>query len=159
MISLNEKLNLIFDKIGTDIRDQDITISRRDGIIVFTNRVASDSEAVVTSGLWQAAMQLHKMSRLSGSTEEFKLSFDSSDKGIVIRSFMLKESLYYISMVYDKVLNPGLMKKKFESYITELKAQMAMFEIPRSIDVKEDKFLFNKITDKEIEAAFSRIKD
>lgn len=159
MISLNEKLNLIFDKAGDDLRDQHISISRHDGIIVFTNKISSDADAVVTASLWQAATQLHKSSQLSASTEKFKLSFDSHDQGILIRSFTLKNSLFYISMVYDEVMNPGLLKKKFEDYIKELKTQMAMFEVARPVEVKRDKFLFNKITDKEIEAAFSRIRD
>jgi hypothetical protein len=159
MISLNEKLNLIFDKAGNDLRDHHITISRYDGIVVFTNKTSSDTEAVVTASLWQAAIQLHKTSKIKGSTESFKLCFDSNDQGTIIRSFTLKGSPFYITMSYQETMNPGLLKKKFADFIKELKTQMAMLEVAQPVEVKRDKFLFNKITDKEIEAAFSRIRD
>lgn len=162
MISLNEKLNIIFDKCGVELREHRVTISRYDGVMVFTNQVGNDEDAAVTAGLWQAAVQLHKSSRVGGETGQFKLCFDSSDKGIIVRSFNLKNSLFFISMAYDEVLNPGLIKKKFEYFIDELKAEMAMFEVTQpaqSLNVKKETFLFNKLTDKEIEAAFSRIRD
>lgn len=161
-MNLNGKLGIIFESHGGKITEHKIVISRQDGTVVFTNKSSHDTEAVMSSSLWQSALELKKLSKLQGSEQNFQVDFHNSQNGIIMRSFMISGSEYYITMTYENVLNPGKLKKEFNDFHRELKIQMFSLNkmsVNQNNHNSQGSFLFDKLTDREIDDAFARIRD
>lgn len=162
-MNLNGKLGIIFESHGEKLGNHKLVVSRHDGTVVFTNKSSHDTEAVMASSLWQSALELKKLSKIQGNHQNFQIDFHNSDSGIIMKSFSVNGSEFNLTMTYEEVLNPGKLKKEFNDFYKELKIQI--FTLNKMDFDKENNnnsqgsFLFDKLTDSEIDDAFARIRD
>ncbi len=134
---------------------------RRDGLVLYSSgserKEETQSIGALLGGLWQAAEALSgfvpdaKLDR-----EPFRLSFDSSSKGIFVLPLVLGKEDYFISVIFNETINPAPLKNKLRSLKNHLK------EFEEKIILKENKpnfesdnYLFQNITDEEMDNIFS----
>jgi hypothetical protein len=131
-------------------------VVRNDGIVLFSNSDnfnESSSIGALVSGLWQAAQSLNSIVSDRSEILEFRLSFDTSDQGIYILPFNINKKEFYICAIYNDVNNPALLKR----HLRNLKANLSNYlleYVSQNEDIKQD-FLFNNITDEEMDNLFS----
>ena len=84
-MNLNSHLKDFFFENEYDRLAEDISIIRKDGIPVFSNRSkASVTIGALISGLWQASESLSTQVTDKESFDEYRLAFDSSDQGVYV---------------------------------------------------------------------------
>ena len=148
----------------------DIFVCRSDGILLyhrdgpFKTSQQRDSLGALISGMCQAASGLFanfssqienkKPKDVSGEEENYRLSFDTSSKGVYVLPFLLGNNDYYFGIIYSQETNPGQMKSKLREILARLQFY---FEENKFMDeIKQsNQFLFSDITDKEIDQLFS----
>ncbi|MBI2521537.1 MAG: hypothetical protein HYV97_14055 [Bdellovibrio sp.] len=108
----------------------------------------------LVSGVWLASNELAKQINLHDSLTS-RLSFDSSDSGIHILPLKTKARLYFMAIVYSKVLNPGLVKNQARI----LRDKIAGSDYFTDINAvkKTSSVLFENISDDEVNKLFSNI--
>ncbi len=137
-----------------------VAVVRNDGIILYSNlsdELEASSIGALTGGLWQAAQALSSFVTTISPTEEFRLSFDTTNQGIYIVPFIEENKDYYLCGIYEGVDNPGLLKRNFrnlkESLITYIENNKAE-RTENKKDEEKGEFLFNDISDAEMDNLF-----
>ena len=134
-------------------------ISRQDGILVYENSTSDLTvpAGALTCGLWQAAEALGKLFSLNGK-EEFRLSFDSTDQGIYVLKFLINRDEFYLAILFQHEINPGLLKARARQLIQKLEnfldKQNDANSSKKLFDVRKS-YLFSDITEGEMNALFS----
>jgi hypothetical protein len=143
-------------------RDFDRTaLVRPDGIVVFASldiKKEAASIGALVGGVWQAAEALNMQLSPDKDIKEYRFSFDQSDSGLYILPVVVNRKMYYMSTLYKDTFNPALLKRNFRVLKEELeiylKANFKQSQREEKI-VSRDKFLFQSITDEEMDNLFA----
>lgn len=154
---LPELLNEFVQEADLDSSKIQITAFRKDGITLCSGQRDSQTHGALMGGAWQAAMALLKLSENTQFQEiEQRFSVDNSNTGVYIVPFTVDNELMFLGTVYTDVFNPGPLKNKLRLFAqrlpTELKQKLEKHE---QSTVLRKEFLFENISDKEIDDLFS----
>ncbi|MAZ48844.1 MAG: hypothetical protein CME65_09780 [Halobacteriovoraceae bacterium] len=152
-MNLNSHLKDFFFENEYDRLAEDISIIRKDGIPVFSNRgKASVTIGALISGLWQASESLSTQVTNKESFNEYRLAFDSSDQGVYVLPLVIFGETYFLSAIYNKELNPGKLKNQMRLIKSNIEIYMSSFK--RTKAENREGYLFEDITDEEIDRMF-----
>lgn len=133
-----------------------MAVVRQDGHIVYANTEnfnESHSIGALVGGLWQAAEALNSLVSTNSDIYDFRLSFDTSAQGIYVLPFELSKNVFYICAIYKEINNPAVLKKNLRN----LKDTLS-FYLDETVDTREIKregYLFNNISDEEMDKLFN----
>ena len=158
-MSVTEKIKHVLDPKKAGIKAR-MFVTREDGITIYdtvqNNTTASVSALV--SGVWQASEALMGLAHPNQDVMEFRLGFDTSSQGIYLFPFSLTGKRYFLGAIYHECVNPGQLKRQ----VVMIKEEMdRLFENEPVIvkskvqSVAREGFLFQEITDEEIDRLFS----
>ena len=152
-MNLNSHLKDFFFENEYDRLAEDISIIRKDGIPVFSNRgKASVTIGALISGLWQASESLSTQVTDHHSFKEFRLAFDSTDQGVYVLPLEIFNETYFLSAIYKKERNPGKLKNQMRLIKSNIEIYMSSFK--RTKNNNREGYLFEDITDEEIDRMF-----
>lgn len=135
---------------------------RNDGVILYEHKKADhfiDSSGVgaLMGGLWHAAEAL--MSFVPANPEQseiFRLSFDTSSRGVHILPFSIKGRGYLFGTIFFEEENPAIIKNNMRNLLAKIEI---FFENESFVNTKQeekaDPFLFKNISDDEVDKLFS----
>ncbi|ATH06430.1 hypothetical protein BIY24_00285 [Halobacteriovorax marinus] len=141
----------------SQLTNSSLFLCRSDGVPLYVkNELNSDfddaSVGALLGGVWQAARAMASFIPESSLGEEYRLSFDTSDKGIYIVPIDLSGEEVYLGLIYFNEVNPGMVKAKLRDLSWRLQEFWSL------VNIKEDKSnanLFNNITDEEMDNLFA----
>ncbi len=144
---------------------------RQDGVVLYQNRqhnkLNSHSIGALLGGVWQASEALSEFIPHKESEMNYRLSFDTTSDGIYIVPIQFEYEKMYLGLIYFGEINPGLIKSKIRDIALGLSRFLAMHPMDLiTTDEKQkklksknkhnvEKFLFEDITDQEIDRMFS----
>ena len=154
-MNLKENFESFWQSNGVNAEGLKVSLLRRDGITLFSTIKSEDeknSVGALISGLWQAAESLSTITNTQAH-DEYRLSFDSSESGVYILPFNLDKNDYYMGVIYHKEEIPGRLKNKLRTVRDLLESEFS--GMTGQDDVPRSGFLFDNITDKEMDDLFS----
>ena len=135
---------------------------RNDGISIYDSTQDQSTQAVgaLSGGLWQAAESLMKMIDAKTGPMEFRLGFDTSSQGVMIVPVNYHGTLYFLGAIYHECLNPALLKRQIIQLQDELEKKLLTMKVvkktgPRKVTSTRAGYLFDHITDEEMDRLFS----
>lgn len=156
-MNVSERIKLVLDPKKSGIRAR-LFVTREDGITVYDSvqNQTTTSVAALVSGVWQASEALMGMVQQKNNVMDFRLGFDTSSEGIYLFPFELEEKRYFLGAIYDECVNPGLLKRKIAMIKEEMDMLFAQLPVtkPKKPTVERDGYLFQEITDEEIDRLF-----
>ena len=153
MKSLNSTIKSIIDPKLKSINAR-LFVSRADGITIYDSVQDNTTSSVsaLVSGVWQASEALMGLVNSDHDIFEYRLGFDTSSQGIYLFSFQIEGKSYCCGAIYKECLNPGLLKRQ----VMMLKAELEDMDILASEnEAPKSEFLFNDITDEEMDGLFT----
>ncbi len=162
-MSVSERIKLVLEpkKDGVSAR---LFVTREDGITVYDSiqNQTTTSVAALVSGVWQASEALMGLVNQNNNVMEFRLGFDTSSEGIYLFPFELEGKRYFLGAIYQDCVNPGQLKRKISMIKEEMDLLFAV--IPTTTTKPKiknnrtsegrDGYLFNEISDEEIDRLF-----
>ncbi|OFZ14321.1 MAG: hypothetical protein A2X86_05590 [Bdellovibrionales bacterium GWA2_49_15] len=152
--------NIIANEFRTIFKDLESTCSlfivQEDGTLFFPRKPHPTALAVgaLVSGVWLASNELAKQINLHESLAS-RLSFDSSDSGIHILPLKTNSRIYFMAIIYSRVVNPGLVKNQAR-ILRDRIAGLDLF-LGMNTEKKASSVLFENISDDEVNKLFSNI--
>lgn len=144
---------------------------RQDGVVLYHNNNLADSLAkssigALLGGVWQAARALANFIPKEESKEGYRLSFDTASQGVYIVPITVGDEELYLGLIYHDEVNPGFIKNKirevalsFSEYLeVELKESLARKQSQKKNPASKSEFLFDDITDSEMDRLFAFAK-
>lgn len=157
-MNISEKIKNVLEpkKIGIKAR---LFVTREDGITIYDsvqNKTTSSVSALV-SGVWQASEALMELAHPNQDVMEFRLGFDTSSQGIFLFPFLVSGKRYFLGAIYHNCLSPGQLKRQVSMIKDELERlfEDAPVKAKTTKSNGREGFLFNEITDEEIDRLFS----
>ena len=156
---LNTRISFYLDSQEI-IKDCDeLFVCREDGVLLFKELVESskaDSLGALVAGMWQAAKSIQESSsglRVPG----FTLQFSTSSEGIIVFPLKVEDQSLVLSIVFKNELHPGRLKNRCRLLRDTLENDFSEFKIKNRSQKKKSSrdFLFNNISDQEIDSLFS----
>lgn len=149
-----KNINVFFD--NNQIK-KSLTLSfvREDGIILyssFPNEIEAKSIGALVGGVWQAARSLASFAS-DQDVIDFRLSFDTSSDGVAIYPIEHDDQYYFLCGIYKDELNPAVTKQKLR--ILQGKLSEYLSENLEQSSVERDGFLFDEISDEEMDSLFT----
>lgn len=138
---------------------------RQDGVVLYHNNdlgnsLSKSSIGALLGGVWQASRALSEFIPENKNDEIFRLSFDTSSKGIYILPIKVYEEELFLGLIYFDEVNPGLVKNKIRDMANSL-SEYLHYELEAQLSKKPAKsssrkvdFLFENITDDEMDKLF-----
>ncbi len=159
--------NYFYNRLG-ELDENRIFFLRDDGVLIYSNFNDDDSDisaGALMGGVWQAAFALLQYMPQLKDEENFRLGFDTSDRGIYILPVIVDGESYLLGMIYNKTINPGALKLKFrqltfdfENYINEnIEIGLNRGSMAETVGVNNENILFNNISDSEIDDIFATL--
>lgn len=133
-------------------------ITRTDGIPIYQWTLGQAQNDVNTfgaliGGIWNAAEGLSLF--LPESKDDiFRLSFDTSSKGIYILKARAFDMDLYVGLLYTGALNPGKIKSQLRELVRKLEDFLSENR-PVKKEKKETQGIFTDITDDEVDGLFN----
>ena len=162
---LPEKIKSFFDALGAKSEDTkgEIFVCRTDGVLLYAKDVSGtkskgqDNAAVgaLIGGLWQAAQALMTFIPGKNSSEEFRLSFDTSSQGVYVLPFKTENKEYYLGILYFDEVNPGAMKARLRNIKFNLQQYLKDSKSNTKHSDNKGEYLFKDLSDSEIDRLFS----
>lgn len=139
-------------KITSRFKDSTVLFIREDGLCIFSNTDNVESSfGALMGGSWQAAMTLIKTIDQGSEENDFRFSFDTANKGVHILKLKYNSMPIYVGLIFNNVTNPALLKNNFRVLLKDIEQSLdGVVEIQ-----SKDEFLFNDISDDEIDNLFS----
>lgn len=135
-------------------------VTREDGITIYDSvqNQTTTSVSALVSGVWQASEALIGLANPSQNIMDFRLAFDTSSQGIYLFPFSFSGKRYFMGAIYQECLNPGQLKRQV-AMIKEEMDRLFQDEPVKSVKptftVEREGYLFQEITDEEIDRLFS----
>ena len=139
-----------------------VFVCRQDGHLVYNRDhmnmgVEQSAIGALLGGVWQAASTLASFIPNAEENEPeqnvFRLSFDTSSKGIYILPFLHDGEKYSLGLLYKDEINPGFLKSRLRDLLMKMTLEMGNLKLKR---IKTGKnYLFNDITDEEMDKVFN----
>jgi hypothetical protein len=156
-LSVTEKVKLILEPKLDGINAR-LFVTREDGITIYDSiqNNTTTSVAALVSGVWQASEALMGLVYKQSDVMDFRLGFDTSSQGIFLFPFSLSGKRYFLGAIYNDCLNPGQLKRQIALIKEEMERLFINEPIPKkSVVSKRQDFLFQDISDAEIDRLFS----
>ena len=156
-LSVTEKVKLILEPKLDGINAR-LFVTREDGITIYDSiqNNTTTSVAALVSGVWQASEALMGLVYKQSDVMDFRLGFDTSSQGIFLFPFSLSGKRYFLGAIYNDCLNPGQLKRQIALVKEEMERLFINEPIPKkSVVSKRQDFLFQDISDEEIDRLFS----
>jgi hypothetical protein len=157
-LPVTEQLKLVLEpkKAGISAR---LFVTREDGITVYDSIQdgTTSSVAALVSGVWQASEALIGMVSRNSDPMEFRFGFDTSSQGVYLFPFSLSGKRYFLGAIYRDCLNPALLKRQVCLIKDEMDRLFSevMTEKPLAFKQPREGFLFQNISDEEIDKLFA----
>ena len=141
--------------------NRQIFICRGDGILLYQEGSISKkndnfSIGALMGGVWQAARELASFLPQESEQEVFRLSFDTSSRGVYILPFQIKDQEYYLGAIYFGEDNPAKTKAYLRQCLDKLENFMENSELTNTRQGdKKAEYLFKDISDGEMDDLFS----
>lgn len=158
-MNVAEKIKYVLEPKKAGIKAR-LFVGRDDGITIYDsiqNQTTASVSALV-SGVWQASEALMGLVHPDQEVMEFRLAFDTSSQGVYLFPFKVSGKKYFLGAIYNNCLNPGQLKRQ----VTLIKEEMDRFFQDMKFEEKaiakgaaRDGFLFNDISDEEMDRLFS----
>lgn len=159
-----ENLPKLAEEFFTEIADlsqltnSSLFLCRSDGVPLYVkNELDSgfdnSSVGALLGGVWQAARAMASFIPTTDESDIFRLSFDTSDKGIYIVPITLGEEEVYLGLIYFGAVNPGMIKAKLREISWRLADFWSMSDVKDKLGSSDS--LFNNITDDEMDNLFA----
>jgi len=135
--------------------EQNISLIRHDGIVLYSNEkndFKKQTVGALVSGVWQAAIALGNLSSKE-DLYEFRFSFDTSENGVYILPIRLNNKEYYLSLIYNGIKNPAVLKNKLRN----IRLNLIGYWADQNVSSEKSEFLFQNISDKEMDNMFQRM--
>lgn len=142
-----------------------VFLVRPDGVPIyhhssFAEDINEASVGALLGGVWQAAKALSSFIPNENSSEAFRLSFDTSSKGVYILPVTVGVDEYFLGIIYFNEVNPGLVKSRLRNFVSSFNNYVEQSLINITPEVSEeiivrDESLFKNITDDEMDNLFS----
>ncbi|PIK14407.1 hypothetical protein [Halobacteriovorax sp. JY17] len=141
----------------SQLTNSSLFLCRSDGVPLYVkNELNSEfddaSVGALLGGVWQAARAMASFIPNSSLEEEYRLSFDTSDKGIYIVPINLGGEEVYLGLIYFKEINPGMVKAKLREISWRFSEFWSLVNFKEEV---QDSTLFNNITDEEMDNLFA----
>lgn len=165
MSRLSEKVKIFFEEYA-DLRALQgcyFFVSRDDGTSLYQKSyletpVDQQSVGALSCGVWQAASAM--VSFLPGKqASSFTLQFSDTYSGVVIHPLSYLGETFFVGVLFTDKINPGQTKSrlksvasKFENYLEQSKKSN------QERSKKENSFLFDDISDGEMDKLFASIQ-
>lgn len=149
-----EKINFFFNEYEFNLGTS-LSFVREDGIILysnFPNEIESKSIGALVGGVWQAARSLASFASKQ-DVLDFRLSYDTSSDGIAIYPLSHGGQYYFLCGIYKDELNPAVIKQRIKVLQGKLSEFLSQQALP--ITNQRDEFLFDNITDEEMDNLFT----
>ena len=158
---INEILERFFNDYKKLERSVRLFVFREDGLILYQTSVVDNktgsSCGALMGGTWQAAMTL--ISFIGGqqkSSQDYRLSFDSSSEGVhILASGKYEGFEIYLGGIYAQQVNPAPLKNKIKNLNFELRNCIEQLSAKQTASKTEESYLFSNISDSEIDAMFA----
>ena len=161
MKSMNvaERMKLILEPKRAGINAR-LFVTREDGITIYDSvqDQTTTSVSALVSGVWQASEALMGLAHPKQDVMDFRLGFDTSSQGIYLMPFSLKGKRYFLGAIYHECVNPGQLKRQVVMIKEEMDRLFASEPVAPKTQNKtmsREGFLFQEITDAEIDRLFS----
>lgn len=137
---------------------------RQDGVVLYHNKNINDSThkasiGALLGGVWQASKALAGFIPNESATDVFRLSFDTSSRGVYILPVYFHDEEFYLGLIYHDEVNPGFLKSKMrelgDQFKFYLETQVAAFLPEPKTKKTTEENLFENITDEEMDRLFS----
>jgi len=157
-MNVTERIKHVLEPKKAGIKAR-LFVTREDGITIYdtVQNQTTTSVSALVSGVWQASEALMGLAHPSQDVMEFRLGFDTSSQGIYLFPFSLTGKRYFLGAIYHDCVNPGQLKRQ----VAMIKEEMDRLFVELPVEIKKVKtsgregFLFNEITDEEIDRLFS----
>ncbi len=156
MKALPQFINEFFSA-GTQLDENNLFMTRSDGVLLYTNNRDGNEQATgaLISGLWQAAKAITDFIPVDQGGDVFRLSFDTTSKGLYICPILLHNEEYFLGVTYAGQVNPGQLKLKIKRTALLLSEFIIKKgQQKKSISEKRENFLFSNISDDEMDKLF-----
>lgn len=157
-MNVAERIKSILEpkKAGISAR---LFVTRDDGITIYDSiqNQTTTSVAALVSGVWQASEALMGLAKPNQEMMEFRLGFDTSSQGIYLMPFLLTGKKYFFGAIYHECINPGQLKRQVVLIKEEMDRLFINDPAPKKkiTTTSREEFLFQEITDEEIDRLFS----
>lgn len=138
-----------------------VFITRPDGHLIYkrtSEQGKSDASiGALIAGLWQASQALSSIIASSEETTNYRLSYDTSSNGLYVLPISNQGEVYCVGVVFNQVVNPGALKNYLRDLQHRLQTYLASRPRPtlKSAPVPQEKYLFNDLTDAEVDQLFN----
>ena len=134
-------------------------LCRADGVVLYgedeaDSRVESAHVGALLSGVWQAASALASFMPEEKDKSVYRLSFDTSSRGVYIVPVEFKKETLYLGLTYFDQLNPGMLKSRIRNLATRLEHYLKENFVSREKIESPTDYLFSDITDGEMDNLF-----
>ena len=144
------------------LENYNIFFCRRDGIPIYAHgpnaldELNNMSIGALIGGVWQAASALTSFIPQAKTDEFFRLSFDTSSKGVYILPMKILDQEFFFGTIFYKEINPGLLKSGLRTLTNKLSEYASNeFCVTKQENNNKTEYLFNDITDAEMDNMFS----
>jgi len=137
-----------------------VVICRRDGVPLYSYKEFqadwNDSTVgALVGGIWQAAETLTQFIP-NAEDEDFRFSYETSSRGIFIIQLNGDFEPLYLSFIYFDMINPAKMKARLRSLEGKLTTYIED-NLERNFQTNDEVFLFDDISDSEMDDLFSGV--
>lgn len=159
-MNIGQEIKALLDPRRGKIKAR-LFVTREDGITVYDTiqNDTTSSVAALVSGVWQASEALMGMVDQSrNEVMDYRLSFDTSAKGIFLFPFSFIGKRYFLGAIYQDCLNPGQLKRQVSQLKEEMERELSRLPAaaqPTRPEPRREGFLFKDISDEEIDRLFS----
>jgi hypothetical protein len=155
-LNVVEKIKTILEPKRQSIKAR-LFVTREDGITVYDSvqDKTTTSVSALVSGVWQASEALMGLVHPDQDVLEFRLGFDTSSQGVYLFPFVISEKRYFLGAIYNRCLNPGQLKRQVAIVKEEMDSFFEKQPTPKQKSQNREGFLFQDISDEEIDRLFS----
>lgn len=139
--------------LNEKIQEIALFVIRLDGVVLYSNEVkpldkSKESIGALAAGLWQAAELSNNY--LDTKSKDFRLSFDTSDGGVYLLPLNLNGDIHLFGAMIQDQVNLGQVKNLLRRLRDKVESKSS-----NNKESEKDEFLFNDITDEEVDDLFS----
>lgn len=144
---------------------------RHDGVVLYHNEnvenpLSQSSIGALLGGVWQAARALAAFipeDKKNAEVEEgYRLSFDTASQGVYVVPIKVYSEEFYLGLIYHGEINPGVIKNKIRgiavAFSEYMECELKSHPVATVQTKKNNEYLFNDISDVEIDRAFASIR-
>jgi hypothetical protein len=155
-VTITEKVKHILDPKLAGIKAR-LFVTREDGITIYDSvqNNTTTSVAALVSGVWQASEALMNLVYKQNQVMDFRLAFDTSAQGIYLFPFLLSGKRYFLGAIYSDCVNPGQLKRQIAMIKEEMELVFKTEPSKKVVSTNRQGYLFQDISDEEIDRLFS----